>query len=427
MQRAPIVSFCIATHNRGAVVVDCLRRTLGCGLPESQFEILIVDNGSGDGTPEMIEEAFGGNARVQLIRLNSNCGPVAKNIAMRKARGEFVVLLDDDAFPGVGAVPQMVRHFREDKHLAAAVFDVTLPDGSKDAAAYPDVFIGAGTGLRRSALLGLPGHGLLPAHFFMQAEEYDLSFRLLEAGWSVQRFWDLPLTHLKTPNARIGQRTTGLDIRNNLYLLARYVPQPLAKQLAADWMTRYWMMAENRDADCGYAAHPEFGTHCDSFIRGAEEGLKRWDSQRAGGKRLLSEGTIERIFKFQKIRDRMEHVKRRTGCERVVFAEFGKNMLAYWLAAKDLGLEIVGILDDRLAGADGQTGSRRHYRGIPLVKVGEGAEEACDAIVMSNLSPVQAPGRAAALRRVIRGTPVVDLFSRRDEVMQGMGVGSLGR
>ena len=132
------------------------------------------------------------------------------------------------------------------------------------------------------------------------------SGKLRLSRWSVQRFWDLPLTHLKSPGARIGQRTTGLDVRNNLYLLARYVPQPLAKQFAADWLSRYWMMAENRDADCGQAPHPEFGTHSDSFIRGAGEGLDRWNSQRAGGKRLLSERTIERVFKLQKIRDRID-------------------------------------------------------------------------------------------------------------------------
>jgi hypothetical protein len=46
-----------------------------------------------------------------------------------------------------------------------------------------------------------------------------------------------------------------------------------------------------------------------------------------------------------------------------------------------------------------------------------------DVIVMSNMSPVQAPLRAAALRRVMgrAKTPVVDLFSRRDAVMQGRG------
>jgi len=38
--------------------------------------------------------------------------------------------------------------------------------------------------------------GLLPADFFMQAEEYDLSFRIWAAGFSVQRFWDMPLRDL---------------------------------------------------------------------------------------------------------------------------------------------------------------------------------------------------------------------------------------
>ncbi len=137
----------------------------------------------------------------------------------------------------------MVRHFRDNPTLAAAVFDVTLPDGSKEASAFPDVFIGAGTGLRRSALEKIAGSekkessiATLPSHFFMQAEEYDLSFRLLDAGYSIQRFWDLALTHLKTPNARIGERTTRLDVRNNLYLLAKYIPAPLCHQLAADWL-----------------------------------------------------------------------------------------------------------------------------------------------------------------------------------------------
>jgi hypothetical protein len=139
----------------------------------------------------------------------------------------------------------------------------------------------------------------------------------------------------------------------------------------------------------------------------------------------LSEGTIEKIFKFEKIRERMAQMKERTGCRRVGFAEFGKNMLAYWLAAKDLGLEITGILDDRLAGVGGD-GKERAYRGIPLVAMREGGEELCaasDVMVMGNMSPVQAPGRAAALRRVIGGggPAVVDLFSRRDAVMQGSG------
>src|SRR6185436_11156667 len=103
-----------------------------------------------------------------------------KNVGIADNPADIIVLLDDDAYPLRGAIAQMIRHFQDDPHLGAAVFDVTLPDGGKEASAYPDVFIGAGTALRGAALRAVastsrPGRGLLPADFFMQAEEYDLS------------------------------------------------------------------------------------------------------------------------------------------------------------------------------------------------------------------------------------------------------------
>src|ERR1035437_8704161 len=285
-----VVSFCIATYNRGPGLIDCLRKSVANGLPAAQFEIFIVDNASTDNTPDLVAKEF---PQATLIRLPKNCGPVAKNVAIRKAKGEFIVLLDDDAFPHPGAVPQMLRHFHDDKNLAAAVFDVTLPDGSKESSAYPDVFIGAGTGLRKSALQQLGGgaaKGPLPSDLFMQAEEYDLSFRLLNAGYSIQRFWDLPLTHLKTPGARIGQRTTRLDVRNNLYLLAKYIPKPLCHQLAADWLARYFMMATSRDAQ--QPAHPTFGSHKQAYLKGAAQGLANWSARRDRSQHLLAPETM---------------------------------------------------------------------------------------------------------------------------------------
>lgn len=404
-------------------MLDCLKRVIANGLPESQFEIRIVDNASTDGTASLIEREV--PPGVHLTRLPKNCGPVAKNVALRAARGEFLVVLDDDAYPHPGAVAQMVRHFRDNAELGAAVFDVTLPDGSKEGSAYPDVFIGAGTGLRRSALEKIGAMhtgGPLPSNFFMQAEEYDLSFRLLAGGYSVQRFWDLPLTHLKAPNARIGQRTTRLDVRNNLYLLARYLPEPLCHQFAADWLARYFLMAQNRDAAAGMrrTGHPEFGTHKQAFMAGAAQGLAQWATQRGGGVMLLSSETVERIFKFRQIRDRLNRAARRLGAQRVVFAEFGKNLLAFHRAAEQTGLQVVAVADDQLGG-DGRDG--REYRGIPLV-TWEGLREmglAGEMVVVTNISPVHAPRRAAALRRVL-GVPVVDLFSRQDELLHGSPV-----
>src|SRR5439155_18566465 len=86
----------------------------------------------------------------------------------------------------------------------------------------------------------------LPDDFFMQAEEYDLSLRLIDAGWMIRAVDDLHVTHLKTSAARISRRTTRLDVRNNLTLIARRFPARWAWPFAMDWMRRYYRIARSR-------------------------------------------------------------------------------------------------------------------------------------------------------------------------------------
>ena len=102
-----------------------------------------------------------------------------------------------------GAIERMIAYFESDPRLGAATFTVTLPDGARECSAYPDVFIGCGTGVRRTAIDQTGG---LPDDFFMQAEEYDLSLRLLDAGWRIRGFDALRVLHLKTPTARVSLR-----------------------------------------------------------------------------------------------------------------------------------------------------------------------------------------------------------------------------
>ena len=416
----PTVAFILATHNRGPVVTDCLRHTLNCGLPASQFIITVVDNASTDDTPALLRALAAEHGNIQVIRLPSNRGPVAKNFALQNNPADILVLLDDDAYPLPGSVRQMIRHFHDDPHLAAAVFDVALPDGTQEASAYPDVFIGAGTALRAAALKALPASGpgsggrggpLLPRDFFMQAEEYDLSFRLLAAGHSVQRFWDMPLLHLKTPNARIGHRTTRLDVRNNLYLLAKYLPEPLCHQFAADWLDRYWRMALQRDQNAAPGQPPRL--HKKAFMQGAAEGLARWHQQRRGGLCLLPPTVIEKIFKFSAIEQRLHRAMQHFNLRRIAFADLGKNMLPFHRAAARLGLKVAAIVDHNLA--DPVNAASNDYRGIrlmnePTFRTATLAAPV-DALVLTAVSPVHARRRASALRRVF-SVPVLDLFSK---------------
>src|SRR3954470_15120268 len=158
-----LVSFVLSTHNRRKVLLNTLNSLYLCGLQQEAFEIIVVDNASNDGTAEAVEREF---PHVLLLPQKKNRGSCAKNLALPHARGRYIVFLDDDSYPRYGSIARMIRHFEADPDLGAAVFEIHLPDGSSECSAYPDVFIGCGTGFRRQALAEVGG---LPEDFFMQA------------------------------------------------------------------------------------------------------------------------------------------------------------------------------------------------------------------------------------------------------------------
>lgn len=378
----PLVSFLIATHSRRDVLLHTLGRIQCCGLSHEDFETLVVDNASTDGTAGAVRAHF---PSVIVLEQSRNHGPCAKNEALRLARGEFVVFLDDDSFPQPGSVARMIGHFRRDPSLGAAVFTITLPDGSRECSAYPDVCIGCGTGFRRSVLLEVGG---LPADFFMAAEEYDLSLRLLNANWTVRNFDDLHVTHLKTPGARFPRRITRLDARNNTLLALRYFPRPWRQVYAAEWLLRYRMMAAAKG-------------HQTAFWRGA---LAGWAMGIATRPQPVSENAFERFARLGQIRTEMNRVAGDMRLRDVLFVDYGKNMLAYRLAAEACGLRIVGIADQVLGGR----GFR--YRGIPIMTDSEARRLGFDAAVISNMSPVHAARRLKQWQSEMPNRPVVDLL-----------------
>jgi GT2 family glycosyltransferase len=374
----------ISTYNRCAVLLQTLDRIKSCGLSRDEFEILVVDNASPDGTAGAIART---HPDVRLFAQQSNLGPCAKNIALRHARGEYIIFLDDDSFPLPGAAERMIRHFENDPTLGAAVFTIALPDGSRECSAYPDVFIGCGTGFRRLALEQVGG---LPDDFFMQAEEYDLSLRLLDRGWHVRPFEDLHVTHLKTPGARYSERVTQFDVRNNLVLVARYFPEEWVWPYAMDWMKRYAIIARSKG-------------HTRAYLKGLVQGIAR--SVTRAKRTPVNSDTFESFTKMREIERRMREVKSQFGCERILFVDLGKNMLAYWLAAKRCGLKVVAIADAKLA-STGKT-----YRGAMIVDDESASAMEFDVAIVSNLSPVHAQRRREEWRS-LTDRPVLDLFEK---------------
>jgi len=324
---------------------------------------------------------------VRLFQMRSNYGSCAKNLAIIQSRGRYVVFLDDDSYPLPGSTARMIERFEADKELGAAIFTITLPGGARECSAYPDVFIGCGTGFRREALVEVGG---LPNDFFMQAEEYDLSLRLMQAGWKLQTFDDLHVTHLKTPQARYSWRTMRLDVRNNFTVAIRYFPQQWKKQYTWDWMRRYYLIAAQRGQRL-------------AFFTGILQGLAR---AMFSNREPISDETFEQLTKARQIEQKMAEMIEQFSVHQLLLIDYGKNILPYYLAAQKCGLEIVAIADDRLVG--------REYHGIPIVNDSIARRLDFDAALISNLSTVHAAQRLQSWR-AIEDRPVIDLFEMQTQ------------
>ncbi len=375
MAATPQVSFILATYNRREITLDTLRRLFSAGGPSSgSFEVVVVDNASTDGTAGAIGSQY---PQVTLLPEARNLGSCAKALGVDRAAGQYIVFLDDDSCPHPGSIDRMIEHFEANPRLGAAGFRVHLPDGREECSALPNVFVGCGVGFRAEALREVGG---LDRAFFMQAEEYDLSFRLINSGWQVVTMDDLHVDHLKTACARRSSRTVYYDTRNNLLVAARYLPDWLYAECRRDWAQRYGWLARG-DGRWG------------SYLLGSVTGRLLGVAQRSRhASRRLRPEAIETLFRFDEVERRMRGLAS-GGVRRVVFADLGKNVLTFHRAAEKAGVSVLAVGDDRFAATE------RRYRGVPVIPLRDALHLSADAAVISNTSPVHAEQRSAELLR----------------------------
>lgn len=93
----PFFSIVVPTRNRGPVLEHALRSILAQDYPGRRFEILVVDDGSEDDSRErVLALASDEGPAVRLLEQESRGANAARNRGIREARGEHVLLIDDD-------------------------------------------------------------------------------------------------------------------------------------------------------------------------------------------------------------------------------------------------------------------------------------------------------------------------------------------
>jgi GT2 family glycosyltransferase len=222
------------------------REELGIVLDELERlpvdEVIIVVNGA---EPEIASR----DLDLRFIRPGSNLGMSARNLAAEEARGEFLLMLDDDSYPLPGAIETLVAALRSDPRLAVAaglVRDVDLASGSEKergsdtfdwwlgggrseeepGAGMPAFFFAEGASIvRRKAFLEVGGFF---EPYFQAGSGLDIATQLIAHGWDIRYFPSARFVHLKAEAGRDKKAMLRRRIRNQLWYFYRHFPAGIA-------------------------------------------------------------------------------------------------------------------------------------------------------------------------------------------------------
>ncbi|MDW2981571.1 glycosyltransferase [Rhodanobacter sp. KK11] len=114
----PLVSVLIPAYNEAKVIASSIRRILKSRY--AHLEVIVVDDGSTDGTSAVVREHYAAEPRVRLISIPNGGKAHAVNTALRESHGAVVVALDADTQFEPHTISRLVRWFADPKVGAVA-------------------------------------------------------------------------------------------------------------------------------------------------------------------------------------------------------------------------------------------------------------------------------------------------------------------
>ena len=234
--KKPLVSVIILSYNTKKLLADCLRSVFKSELNNCRMEVIVVDNGSTDGSVNEIRKKKYGIRNLEIIENGENIGFAAGNNRARKVvRGGYVLFLNPDTLVEKNTIDESIRFLDENKKVGAMTCKILLPDGSLDKDArrsFPTPWVAVShlshldRIFKRSRLFSRYWYGYMDedeihevdvlqgAYFlvrmrvlekvgwfdedyFMDGEDVDLSWKIKNAGWEIVYYPRVKITHVK--------------------------------------------------------------------------------------------------------------------------------------------------------------------------------------------------------------------------------------
>jgi glycosyltransferase involved in cell wall biosynthesis len=103
------VSIVIPTYNQEEILAKTLDYLMVQDYPKGQYEIIVVDDGSTDGTQEMAKSKLGSGVGLRYFYQKQRGPHFARNLGMDKARGEIIIFVDSDIFTPSNFISEHVK------------------------------------------------------------------------------------------------------------------------------------------------------------------------------------------------------------------------------------------------------------------------------------------------------------------------------
>ena len=261
------LSFIIITYNRPADMLELLQNISGLDSASDLLEEVIVVNNASADDYSSVKNYINSNAALPFRYFDApeNLG-VAKgrNFALQKGKAPIIIMLDDDAvLQNKDALVNLVKEFvpmdsfgennNTDRPKAIVSFKVlyydnlemqknALPhkrfDEYKNKSFFETYYYAGGAhAIKREMIEKL---GEYPADFFYGMEEYDLAYRILDAGYSIVYSDKIVMLHKESPLGRKPKKEKLQMMWLNKSKVAwRYLPKKYFYSTAFMWSMQY--------------------------------------------------------------------------------------------------------------------------------------------------------------------------------------------
>lgn len=187
------ISIVIPCRNERGTIEACLDAIAAQDYPGSRFEVLAVDGHSTDGSCEVLR------ARGLRILRDPGRGPAAaRNVGVQHARGRIVAFTDADCVPRFDWLSRLVEPFADAPDVGAVAGAMRMPRDTllgrledNDARVHYRGYITSNIAYRRDVLLQVGGFD----ETLLCAEDYDLAWRVLDAGFRIERAPEAVVRH----------------------------------------------------------------------------------------------------------------------------------------------------------------------------------------------------------------------------------------